>query len=88
MRVVFDTSVLVAAARSRLGASFALVRSIPAPEFQLCLSVGLYTEWQQVLTRGEHLRPGESADDARRYLRFLAESIRYLRVVCADAPIR
>jgi len=31
MRVVFDTSVLVAAARSRLGASFALINSIPSP---------------------------------------------------------
>jgi len=48
--VVLDTSVLVAAARSRQGASFALVSSIPAREFQLCLSVGLYTEWQEVLT--------------------------------------
>ena len=72
MRVVFDTSVLVAAARSRMGASFALVSSIPAPEFQLCLSVGLYSEWQQVLTRPEHLPPGQTADDARRFLRFLA----------------
>ena len=50
MRVVFDTSVLVAAARSRQGASFALISSIPAPEFQLCLS----------------------AEDARRFLRYLA----------------
>jgi len=72
MRVVFDTSVLVAAARSRLGASFALVNSIPAPDFQLCLSVGLYSEWQQVLTRPEHLPPGQTTDDARRFLRFLA----------------
>ncbi len=44
MKMVFDTSVLVAAARSRLGASHLLARSIPTPEFQLCLSVGLYTE--------------------------------------------
>jgi predicted nucleic acid-binding protein len=72
MRVVFDTSVLVAAARSRIGASFALVSSIPAPEFQLCLSVALYSEWQQVLTRSEHLPPGDTAEDARRFLRFLA----------------
>jgi predicted nucleic acid-binding protein len=43
MRVVFDTNVLVAAARSCQGASFALVKSIPASEFQLCLSVGLYS---------------------------------------------
>jgi predicted nucleic acid-binding protein len=45
MRVVLDTNVLVAATRSRQGASFALVSSIPAPGFQICLSVGLYTEY-------------------------------------------
>ena len=72
MRVVFDTNVLVAAARSRHGASFALVSSIPAPEFQLCLSVGLYTEWQEVLTRPENLPPGITAEDALRFLRFVA----------------
>src|SRR6266496_1300407 len=72
MRVVFDTSVLVAAARSRQGASFALVSSIPSAEFELCLSVGLYAEWQEVLTRAENLPPGDSVDDALRFLRFLA----------------
>jgi putative PIN family toxin of toxin-antitoxin system len=72
MRVVFDTSVLVAAARSRQGASFALISSIPAPEFQLCLSVGLYTEWHGVLTRPENLPPGDSAEVTRQFLRYLA----------------
>ena len=71
-RVVFDTSVLVAAARSRLGASFALISSIPSTRFQLSLSVGLYTEWQSVLTRPENLPPGTTADDARGFLRYLA----------------
>jgi putative PIN family toxin of toxin-antitoxin system len=72
MRVVFDTSVLVAAARSRRGVSYALVSSIPSPDFQLCLSVSLYTEWQGVLTRAENLAPGRTAEDTRRYLRYLA----------------
>ena len=76
MRVVFDTSVLVAAARSRDGASFALVSSIPSPRFQICLSVGLYTEWQDVLTRPEHLPPDQTAADALRFLRFLASQAR------------
>lgn len=71
MRVVFDTSVLVAATRSRNGASFALVRSIPCRQFQVCLSVGLYYEWQDVLTRPEHLPPGQTADDALAFLRYL-----------------
>lgn len=72
IRVVFDTNVLVAAARSRQGASFALVDLIPTAEFQLCLSVGLYLEWQAVLTRKEHLPPGQTESDALGLLRYLA----------------
>jgi len=72
MRVVFDTNVLVAAARSRRGASYALVSSIPSREFQLCLSLSLYTEWQQVLTRPENLATGRTVEDTRSYLRYLA----------------
>jgi putative PIN family toxin of toxin-antitoxin system len=72
MRVVLDTNVLVAAARSRQGASFALVSGIPSPEFQPCLSVGLYAEWQEVLTCPENLPPGRTADDALGFVRYLA----------------
>ncbi len=67
MRVVLDTSVLVAAARSNRGASYALVSSIPSVEFQTCLSVSLYMEWQQVLTRDENLSPGRAVKDTRNY---------------------
>jgi predicted nucleic acid-binding protein len=72
IKVVLDTNVLVAAARSRQGASFALVSSIPAPEFQVCLSVGLFTEWQAVMTRPEHLPPGQTPEDSLGFLRYLA----------------
>lgn len=72
MRVVLDTSVLVAASRSTRGASYALVRSIPAPEFQPCLSIALYNEWQGVLTRPENLTPGSTAEDTRQFVRYLA----------------
>ena len=72
MRVVLDTSVLVAAMRSTRGASYALVSSIPTPGFQPCLSIALYHEWRAVLTRPENLTPGSTAEDARRFLRFLA----------------
>ncbi len=72
MRVVLDTNVLVAAVRSQLGASFALVSAIPAPEFQPCLSVGLYAEWQEVLSRPENVPPGRSAEDAVAFVRYLA----------------
>lgn len=72
MRVVFDTSVLVAAAHSRDGASFALVSAIHSARYQICLSVGLYSEWQDVLSRPEHLPPGETSEHALRFLRYLA----------------
>jgi len=72
MRIVVDTSVLVAAARSRRGASLALISSIPSPRFQICLSVPFYLEWQDVLTRPEHLPPRRSAEDALAALRALA----------------
>jgi putative PIN family toxin of toxin-antitoxin system len=71
-RIVLDTNVLVAAARSRRGASFALVNSIPSSQFQICLSVGLYIEWQEVLTRPENLLPGSSPEVALGFLRYLA----------------
>jgi putative PIN family toxin of toxin-antitoxin system len=72
MRVVIDTNVLVAAARSRNGASFALVSSIPSVDFQPCLSVGLYAEWQDALTRPENLPPARTAEDAIGFVRYLA----------------
>lgn len=72
MRIVLDTSVLVAAARSRQGASFALVSRLPDPRFEIALSVALYTEWQAVLTRPEHLPPGLGVDDVLASLRYVA----------------
>ena len=72
MRVIFDTSVLVSSARSRDGASYALVSSIPSPRFQICLSISLYMEWQAVLSRSEHLPPGQTPADAQAHVRYLA----------------
>ena len=72
MRVVLDTSVLVAAARSRHGASFKLVEAIPMGAFQLCLSVALYAEWHDALLRPEHAIPGTSPETTLGFLRYLA----------------
>ena len=72
IKVVLDTCVLVAAARSRQGASFALISSLPNPRFQMCLSVGVYTEWQAVLTRPEHLSKGAAAHLAAEFVQSLA----------------
>ena len=61
MRVVFDTNVLVAAARSQRGASFALIRMLPSDKFQICISNALYFEYLDVLLRPE-VKPPNMAD--------------------------
>ncbi len=71
MRIVLDTSVLVAASRSRNGASFQLVSMLPTPHFEIALTVAVYTEWQAVLTRPEHLPPGVAPEAALGFLRYL-----------------
>jgi putative PIN family toxin of toxin-antitoxin system len=80
MKVVFDTNVLVAAARSKQGASFALLSMLPSARFQLALSVSLYTEWQAVMMRPENLPLGMTLQDAKAFLRYLT-SIAHLQDV-------
>ena len=80
MRVVLDTSVLVAASRSRSGASFQLLSMLPSRQFEIALTVSLYTEWQAALTRPEHLPQKATAEMALGFLRYLA-SIAHLQEV-------
>src|SRR6202165_903347 len=54
LRFVLDTDVLVAAPRSRGGASWQLVERALKTEFTLLLSVPLILEYEAVLTREEH----------------------------------
>lgn len=74
VRIVLDTSVLVAAARSRNGASFQLISTMPNVQFDIALTVPLYTEWQAVLTRAEHMPPGVTTEMVHGYLRYLASA--------------
>lgn len=78
MNIVLDTNVLIAATRSRRGASFELLSLLPDPRFRIALSVALYTEWQDVMCRAEHLPPGMQPPDALAFLRYLA-SIAHLQ---------
>ena len=70
MRVVFDTSVLVAAARSNQGASHALLARLPSAQFQTVLSVALFAEYRAVLLRPENLL-SRSAYQAECFLDYL-----------------
>jgi len=72
MKIVLDTSVLIAATRSRRGASHRLLTMLPSPGFDVALSVPLYMEWMAVMSRPEHLPSGMTAADAEAFLRYLA----------------
>jgi putative PIN family toxin of toxin-antitoxin system len=66
-RVVLDTNVLVAASRSRNGASFALLQALRDRRFIALASVPLLLEYESVLKRPEQLqaaRRSEALTDA------------------------
>ena len=56
-------------------AGYALLSMLPSRQFEIALTVALYTEWQSELTRPEHLPPGTNANDAMGFLRCLASII-------------
>ena len=70
MRVVLDTSVLVAAARSQQGASSALLKLLPCEEFSPAASVSAFIEYRDVLLRPENLLH-RTASQAEAFLNFL-----------------
>ena len=91
MNVVFDTNILVAAARSNTGASYKLLSLIPDSRFKICISPPLYFEYQDVLLRPANRPPGltgEQIIDATRYLlaqAHLQEIYFYWRPFLSDA---
>lgn len=54
-RVVLDTNILVAASRSRSGASFTLLQALRNGQFRALVSVPLLLEYETVLCRPEQL---------------------------------
>ncbi|RRD56747.1 putative toxin-antitoxin system toxin component, PIN family [Comamonadaceae bacterium OH2545_COT-014] len=70
-RVVLDTNVLVAAARSAGGASFSIVRAVPARRFELLVSVPLMVEYEAVLKRPEHMA-GRRPHDVEAFLTLIS----------------
>jgi putative PIN family toxin of toxin-antitoxin system len=69
VRVVLDTSVLVAAWRSNAGASFALLEELRDGAFSIALSVPLVVEYESVLLR--HTKPPRRRADVVALLDYL-----------------
>lgn len=76
MRFVLDTNVLVAALRSPLGASYALVSALPLAGWELALSVPVYLEYQDVLLRPDLVPSAFSRSEIMALCRFLASIAR------------
>ena len=69
-KVVLDTNVLVAALRSRRGASFYLLSFLGQQRFLTCVSVALMLEYEDVLNRSDTL-PDLGATDIDALLDYL-----------------
>ena len=80
MRVIIDTSVLVAGLRSQLGASAVLLREVARGKLELVASPALFLEYEAVLKRSEHNLPQEHVDGFLQELALLIQpvEIRYL----------
>jgi putative PIN family toxin of toxin-antitoxin system len=75
-RWVIDTDVLVAARRSRTGASNALLRLADQRAFDMLVSVPLFLEYEAVLCRAEHLlASGMSRAQVTGFLDYLASRV-------------
>lgn len=71
MRVTIDTNVLVSALKSNLGASYAIISQLPSVHFQIALTIPLYLEYQEVLTRPEHMTGTSSTEEILGFLRYV-----------------
>lgn len=67
-QIVLDTNVLVAAVRSRRGASHRLLSLVDAGYFEIAVSVPLVLEYEDVLSRPELCLSPEDARDVVDYL--------------------
>jgi putative PIN family toxin of toxin-antitoxin system len=88
LRVVLDTSVLVAAIRSDRGASRVLLVGALERRYRLLVSVPLMIEYESVLTRAEHLEAsGMSADDVLAILDAVAVIAEPVRLAYLWRPV-
>lgn len=69
MRVVLDTSVLVAALRSSTGASHRVLQLLLERRFESAISTALYLEYEAVLLRPEHSEFAGSESEIRNLIR-------------------
>jgi putative PIN family toxin of toxin-antitoxin system len=67
-RAVFDTNVVRAALWSSTGASFAIISRLPDPRIKVLLSVALFFEYEDVLTRSSNPPSGFEPAEIMKFL--------------------
>jgi len=73
MLVTIDTNILYQALMSTTGASYFILQQVRNREIQLALSVPVFLEYQDVLTRATVLKDFElQSNDVEKFLRFIA----------------
>lgn len=90
LRVVLDTNVVVAALRSRQGASAAVLLRAGLGEFEFCLSVALFLEYEGAVKRpasGVEV-PVAAIDDILDHLAAVGHTRRYSFSGGPPCPIR
>jgi putative PIN family toxin of toxin-antitoxin system len=88
--VVLDTNVLVAAIRSRRGASFRVLEQVGRGRFEIVLSVAMVLEYEEVLHR-HRVASGLEATDVQGLLDYLCkvgrhQEVFYLWRPCLNDP--
>jgi putative PIN family toxin of toxin-antitoxin system len=76
MQIVIDTNILVAALKSRRGASYKLVSLLPSDKFSIVVSVPLVLEYEDVLKRVE-LPAAITNEDIGVFIDFLCKISRH-----------
>lgn len=73
MLVTLDTNILYQALKSKIGASYFILQKVRNREIQIALSVPVFQEYQDVLTRNKSLKDfGLQLNDVEKFLRFIA----------------
>jgi predicted nucleic acid-binding protein len=84
--VVLDTSVLVAAWRSRRGASFEIISRIGRWNFDLVVSVPLAIEYESAISRSPHV-PGLTREDARTFIDYISGAAQHQSIFFLWRPL-
>jgi putative PIN family toxin of toxin-antitoxin system len=73
MRIVLDTNVIYQALRSRSGASYAILQLVRNGQLEIAISVPVFLEYSEVLTRATSLRDLNLTDqEVESFLRFIS----------------